>query len=385
MDRVKVCHIITKLELGGAQQNTLYTVNHLNSEKFEALLVCGSGGLLDKETESLKQVKTVFLPSLIRSANPFNDLFSLIKLYRILKSEKPHIVHTHSSKAGILGHWAAYFAGVPVIIHTFHGFGFHDFQSWPVKTLFVLIEKVTALISHKLIVVAKDNIDKALKHGIGRKEQYMVIRSGIETKKFASANFDKTALKASLGIPQNSSVVTTIGPFKPQKNLKDFIAAASLVSSKRPGTVFLVIGDGKQRAELESLISALKLKDAIKLLGWRRDIAELLSVSDIFVLTSLWEGLPRSVLEAMSSALPVVANSVDGTREIVKDCESGYLVEPKNPDKTAEKILELLENPELRSKMGAFGRELITTEYDIDFMVRQQEELYSELLSASHS
>jgi glycosyltransferase involved in cell wall biosynthesis len=375
MDRIKVCHIITLLELGGAQQNTLYTVAHLDKNKFEALLITGRGGILDNEAKAIRGVKSYFSSNLVRQLCPARDYLGFVKLWWILLREKPDIVHTHSSKAGILGRWAAKLAGVPVIIHTYHGFGFNDRQPWPVRTLYILAERLTALVTDKFIAVSKDNIDKAEEYGIGIPENYILIRSGIELSKYTSRG-GGDAVKRELGIGPGGKVVTTIGPFKPQKNLRDFVAAAEEISKSSPRATFLVIGDGELRPELELQIQAAGLAGRVKLLGWRRDIPELLAATDVFVMTSLWEGLPRAILEAMSSGLPVVANAVDGVKEIVINGETGYLTEPFDAAKTAQYTLKLLNDAALGRKLGETGRKLITLEYDIDNMVRQQEALY---------
>lgn len=379
MKKFKICHIITKLELGGAQQNTLYTVSHLDKEKFEPSLIAGKGGILDSEALQLSGVKTILIPHLVREQCPATDFLGFIELWLTLLREKPDVVHTHSSKAGILGRWAAFFAGIPVIIHTFHGFGFHDFQNKIVRSFYVLIERITAKITHKLIVVSSDNISKGLKNSIGRKEQYMVIRSGIDISKYKDIATDKENKRKELNIPSNSRIITTIGPFKPQKNLKDFINVASKIVKKQSDIIFIIIGDGEQRPALELLIQGLDIYDKVRLTGWRRDVNEILSITDIFVLTSLWEGLPRSILEAMSAGIPVVANAVDGVKEIVKDGETGYLTEPFQTDKMSDIILKLLDNEPLARRMGKRGQESISQEFDIGHMVRQQENLYIKL------
>lgn len=378
--RIKVCHIITKLELGGAQQNTLYTVDHLNKERFEAMLISGTGGMLDADASALKGVKTVFTGKLVRRICPANDAMSLLKLYFTLRKERPQVVHTHSSKAGILGRIAAWLARVPVVVHTFHGFGFHALQSWPVRTFYVTLEKACAKFSDKLIVVSKENTIKALDNGIGKESQYMVIRSGIETNKFKNLKIDKDQQRKKLGIEPGETVVTTIGPFKPQKNLEDFIKVAAKVLTRNKNYKFLIIGDGELRPQLTLQIQSLGLTDKILLLGWRRDIAEILAVSEIFAMTSLWEGLPRSILEAMCSSLPVIANSVDGVKEIVKDGQNGYLVGVHDLDTMANYIIRLASSDNLRRELGSRGLSFISKDYDIDQMVSQQEELYMELL-----
>jgi glycosyltransferase involved in cell wall biosynthesis len=373
---LKICHIITKLELGGAQQNTLYTVGHLDRKRFEPVLIAGKGGILDSEAAALPQVPTYFVASLGREINPFLDLITLVQLWRILRKERPQVVHTHSSKAGILGRWAARLAGVPVIIHTFHGFAFHDYQSKFVKQFYVLLERLTAAVTDTFIAVTSEDIQKGLAHGIGQKERYRLIRSGIDLSYYKMLSVNRTVKRRSLGLSDEHGVVTTIGPFKPQKNLFDFVRVAAMVSARVPAARFLIVGDGDQRKDIEALIGEMKLSGIVSLLGWRRDAGEILAASDLFVLTSLWEGLPRSILEAMILGLPVVANAVDGAREIVADGRTGYLVKPGDRERMAADIIKLLQDSALSRQMGECGRGYINNEYDINFMVRQQEDLY---------
>ncbi len=385
----KVVHIITKLELGGAQQNTLYTVENLNKEKFEVYLLCGKGGILDdkaKEITKAKKVKTFFITHLIREINPINDFLAFIELFIFLQKIKPEVVHTHSSKAGILGRWASFFYKLfslkknLKIIHTFHGFGFSRFHKLPLRVAFIIIEFFTAIITDWLIFVSNDNIKTARKYKIGYIKKYLLIRSGIKISEFYNISNNKeikTQKKKELGI-QEEIVITTIGPFKPQKNLKDFIKLADIILKKLPDkkVKFLIAGDGQQREFLQSMCKKLKLENKIKFLSWYKDIKGLFSITDIFVLTSLWEGLPRSAVESLVSGVPVVAYAVDGLNDIVKNDINGYLVEPRNLEKLAEKILLLLTDKEKFVKIKNTTIKTIDKSFDIDYMVLRQENLY---------
>lgn len=374
---IKVCFIITKLELGGAQKVALYTAEHINKDAFEEFLITGKGGILD--SFAAEKFKIYQLSNLIREISPLKDLKALLHIYGVLKREKPDIVHTHSSKAGILGRIAAKLARVKVIIHTVHGYSFNETQVFFKKKFYVLLEKLCSFFSDKLIAVAEEDIKKGLKYKIAKKSKFVLIRAGIDTgyyKNFAAGRDFRT----SLGISAKAKVIITIGPFKPQKNLKDFINAAKLVSEVHKDAVFLVAGDGEMRPGLEALISSLGLRDKIMLLGWRNDIAELLYASDIFVLTSLWEGLPCSIVEAMCCSKPVVANAVDGVKEIVQDGKTGFLTEPRDYASTAEKINYLLSDQKELYEMGKRAKEAVTEEFDINHTVCEHEKLYSETL-----
>ncbi len=383
---IKVVHIITKLELGGAQENTLYTVSHLDKNKFIPILITGSEGLLIDDAKRLG-IETHFLPSLVREINPVKDIQALLDIRRLLLSIKrssqlPIIVHTHSSKAGIIGRWAAFFAGIPVAIHTYHGYGFNDYQSFLKRGLFIFLERLTAKITTRFIAVSKNNIEKGIYAEIFRSNGVELIRSGIDISEFSDIKIDKAKKKKELGIEPDKPLVGMIACFKPQKAPLDFIKAAHLVHQKMPDVRFIVAGDGDLRPAMEDLINSLGLKDKIRLLGFRRDIPEIMKCLDVFVLTSLWEGLPRVILQAFAAGIPVVATAVDGSSEVVKNGVNGFLVKPGDVEGIAEKIVNILQKPEdFKFKISDFKS--ILNEFDIDLMVKKQEELYERLVKGA--
>ena len=379
---VKVGYIITKLELGGAQKVALYVAEHidkLGTGDYENFLITGTGGILDNE--AAQNLKIYQLRNLIREVSFIKDLKALYHIWIVLRREKPDIVHTHSSKAGILGRIAAKLAGVKIVVHTVHGYGFNETQRWFVKYFYVWVEKICSWFSDKLVAVAQEDIKKGVKYGVAKEKKFALIRAGIDTAYYKTftpdPNFKKTLLKNS-----ETKIISTIGPFKPQKNLSDFIKAASIVVKKIDNVKFVVAGDGEQRVQLEKLIADLKLQDKVLLLGWQSDIANILYSSDIFVMTSLWEGLPRTILEAMCCGKPVVANAVDGVKEIIQEGITGFKVEPYDYKYTAEKIIYLLENDDTSKKMGLAGKQAIDKEYDINYMVVQHDELYRSLIES---
>jgi glycosyltransferase involved in cell wall biosynthesis len=377
--KIRVVHIVTQLELGGAQQNTLYTVEHLDRGRFEVTLLCGTGGYLDEEARR-RNVSIRFLRHLVRPVSPVHDALAIPETVRILRQIRPHIVHTHSSKAGILGRWAARAAGVPVIIHTFHGFGFTPEQPALVRGFYKALEKLTARVTTGLVAVSQANQAEALAAGIGRPEKYRLIRSGVSLEVFQSLSRTSEA-PAGLDIEPQHRLVTTVGPFKPQKNLGDFLAAAALVRSAMPESRFLVVGDGALRPFLEKRVRDLGLSDAVFLPGWRRDLPAILARTDVFVMTSLWEGLPRALVEALAAGIPAVANRVDGVADVIHDGENGCLVAPRQPAETAQRVLSLLKAPEAARRMGEKARQSISRDFDIGLMVKQQEKLYLDMTS----
>ncbi|MDR3050058.1 MAG: glycosyltransferase family 4 protein [Elusimicrobiota bacterium] len=370
---LKVCYIITKLELGGAQKVALYTAYNLDTTQFDDFLICGTGGILDEEAK--KNVRTIQISNLIREISPFKDFSALFQIYKILKKEKPDIVHTHSSKAGIIGRLAAKLAGVKFIVHTIHGYGFNETQKAPIKYLFVYIEKFCAMLTDKLIAVAKEDIKKGVKYAIAKENKFVLIRAGIDDIFFEDYN-PLPKFKNSLTQGQDVKIVLTIGPFKPQKNTADFIKAAAEVLKVKSNIIFAIVGDGEQKEQLENLANALNIKDKILFLGWRKDIRDLLYASDIFVLTSLWEGLPCTIVEAMRCLKPVIANAVDGVKEIISEGKTGFLINPLDYKDAAKKIIYLLSNDSQRLKMGINAKASIQEDFKMTSVVQKHEDLY---------
>ncbi|MFH1540813.1 MAG: glycosyltransferase family 4 protein [Elusimicrobiota bacterium] len=378
---VKVAYIITLLELGGAQEVVLYTCEHLNKNKFDVILICGKGGKLDNKT---KDIKTFFVKELVRQINPINDLLAFVKIYKILKKEKPDIVHTHSSKAGIVGRWATYFLRLTTydlrfmkIVHTIHGFGFNDEQNYFVRKIYIFVEWLAAKITNKFIAVSYENISKGLKNKIGFEKQYTVVRAGIKISDY-QIKIDIDKKKKEFGI-KNESVVGMVACFKKQKAPLDFIKTAKLVCNEKPDTKFILVGDGVLRGKIEFEIKKLNLEKNVILAGWRNDVNEIIKIFDIFILTSLWEGLPMVIIEAMATGIPVVATYVDGTKEVVQEGLTGFVVQPHETEKMAERILRLLNDVNLRKKFSETAKKRVQ-EFDADLMVLDQERLYLSLL-----
>lgn len=377
MKKIKLCIIVTKLELGGAQKVALALCEKIDLNRFDPFLICGCGGILDKEISG--KIRVYFIDDLIREINPLKDIKAVFKIYKILKKERPDVVHTHSSKAGIVGRFAAKLAGINGIVHTIHGFSFNDTQKKAKKKMFVFLERIGAKISKYLIPVSVENINKGLENKIGKKEQYRYIRLGIDIDIFKNYKL-KPSLREELKFSGEDFVVTTIGPFKPQKNLPDFVRIAGKMVKDNKNFKFVIVGDGEGRKELETLIKNYGISDSICLIGWRKDISNILNSSDVFVMTSLWEGLPISTIEAMSCGLVPVVNAVDGQIEIIKDNCTGFLIRPYDIETSIEKILFLAKNPDIRKQMGETARNSIDNSFSIEYMIKQHEKLYSDML-----
>ena len=384
---VKVLHIITRLIVGGAQENTMLTAVLLDPSRCAVDVVSGpqtgSEGSLIEEFRT-RDIPLTIEPALVREINPLKDLLALFRLTRFIRRGRYTIVHTHSSKAGILGRWAAFLAGTPVIVHTVHGWGHHDRQYPLVRRSYILLERVTQRITDKLIVVSPRNIEKGLADGIGTPEKYITIRSGIELDRFRRPSRSREDVRAELGIPVDSAVVGTVTRLSPQKAPLDFLDAAAHVAAQQPNVHFVIVGDGPLRADVEAQVVTLKLTERIHLTGLRRDVPDLLHSFDIFALSSLWEGLPRVLPQAMAAGLPIVATAVDGNAEAVTDGINGLLTPPGDPQAMAAALLRLLNDPFLRRKMGEAGRTR-AEEFSARKMVGDIEVLYEALLDARSS
>jgi glycosyltransferase involved in cell wall biosynthesis len=375
-----VAHIVTKLELGGAQQNTLFTVSHLAAARFRPILIAGEPGLLDEEARSLAGVEFYQIPSLARPISPWKDFRALFSLTLLLLRLKPSIVHTHSSKAGILGRVAAKLAGVPVIIHSIHGYGFTPGQPPVLRRILIAMERWVGRFTTRFFAVSEANRKLGVELGLFPAERCSLVRSGIDLDAFRSANVDRGAKKRELGLSAEQPTIGMVAPMKPQKAPLDFARMAALVGRVRPDAQFLFVGDGELRGAMEAEVARQGLGRAVHLLGWRRDITEIMRCLDVFVLTSRWEGLPRVYLEALASGVPVVGTNVDGAAEVIAEGVNGYLVEPGDMQAMADRVLSLLADPDVARRMGVQGQAL-PAEFDIRSMVRQQEREYERLLA----
>lgn len=379
---VRVCHVITRLELGGAQDNTLYTVTHLRPP-FHASLICGPGGYLDAEARALPGVDLSFVPSLVRPIRPWQDFLAVKSLARLMRRDRPRIVHTHSSKAGIVGRVAARLARVPIIVHSIHGFGFNREQPAALRALIVAAERAVAPLTTHFIAVSRANLEEGYARGIIPRDRSSLIRSGIRLAEFEQAGARRVehreALRGEIGRPAGTPVVGMIACLKRQKAPLDFVEMAARVAREYPQASFVLVGDGELRESVKERAASLGLSNRIHLLGWRRDIPRLLAALDVMVLTSLWEGLPRVLPEAIATGVPIVATAVGGTTDILKDGENALVCPVHDSERIASAVVRLLKEPGLGSRLASRARAVLG-QFDIDGMVRAQEALYRRLL-----
>jgi len=384
--RATVVHVITQLELGGAQEIAMLFCRHLAKRNFDVHLVAGRGGMLDDEATRLPDVTFHHADDLVRPVDPMRDarcLGSLTALLRALRqpAKQPMIVHTHSSKAGILGRWAAWRADAELRVHSIHGFGFHAGQPWMTRTAFQLAETMTARITDAFCPASEANRRVAEDLGLFRKgAPVVVLPEAIDDEVYQPREGDREAVRAELGVPADAPLVGMIACFKPQKAPLDFVHAAARIATARPNAHFFLAGDGELRRAIEQEAVRLRIDDRTHILGWRRDVPRLLGAADVLALTSLWEGLPRVVLQAMAASKPVVATRVDGTPEAIADGENGFLLEPHDIDGFSDRIGRLIADPALAARMGREGRKRLAP-FLAPAMLERLERLYDELLA----
>ena len=384
--KIRVLLVITRLTIGGDTNVVLDIASHLNTHPhFEAHLAVGPVPAYEIDLTYLaneRAIPTKVIPSLVNRINPWVNLRAILELYAHICQGKYDIVHTHSSVAGVIGRLAAVIARVPVIIHHVHGWGLQEDMSKRVRMLYLALERFCARFTNRIIAVSKPNIEKGLAYRICPEDKFALIYYGIHLEKFQQ-QIDRRKLCLELGLDPECKIVGMIGRLDKQKNPLDFIRAAAMVSKEYPNVQFLIAGDGSLRPECESLIHDLNLANRFFLLGYRNDIDQIMPMLTMTVLSSLWEGLPIVFQEAMSAGKPIVANDVDGARDVIINGKTGYLVTPHEPREMADRILELLNNDELCYEMGITAKQY-SERFSSERMVGEIESLYRELLTSSY-
>jgi glycosyltransferase involved in cell wall biosynthesis len=379
-----VCHVITKLELGGAQEMAMQVASGLDRKRFRSVLIAGPGGLLTEEARALDGVDVHIVPTLIREIHPLKDLRTLWGLVRTFRRLHPNIVHTHSSKAGILGRLAAWLAGVPCVLHTIHGYGVTPAQSaWLRKTLLAL-EWTAGLVTTHWIAVSQADRRQGIAWGLFTASKVSVVRPGIDPAPFVTSidSAERDRLRAELGVGPEQLLVGTVACLKPQKSPQDFVTVAAIVCERIAAARFVLAGDGVLRPQIEGLVQEHGLGERVTLLGWRRDVASLLKAFDLFLLTSHWEGLPCVLLEARAARVPIVATRVGGAAEAIVEPVQGIFCAAGDVRAIGEQVCRMLEDEDYRTTLRE-SAEAFPEEFTIQETVKQYQSLYTHLLRAA--
>jgi len=381
---MKICHVITRMIVGGAQENTLLTIKGHLEKGHEVELATGySPGREGKLLENAQygSFPVVEFPDLVREISPLHDFKAYCALKKYFKDNRFDVVHTHSSKAGIIGRLAARAAGVPVVVHTVHGQAFHPYQSKLKNKLFIALERFAAARCDKIYAVAQAMIDQCVAAKVAPEEKYMVVYSGMDTAAFDQA--ERSAfLREKLGIPADSPTVVTVARLFAQKGYEYVIPAAKKVLEKRPDTHFLFVGDGPMYDQLQNELREANILDNFHFAGLvpPAEVASYIAQADMLWHLSLHEGLPRAVVQALAVGIPAIGFALDGTPEVIIDGETGYLTCAEDVGRVALRTVELLDDPELRQELGANGKARVLEQFAWQKMADILEKEYLELI-----
>ncbi|MFC1821836.1 glycosyltransferase family 4 protein [Thermodesulfobacteriota bacterium] len=378
---IKVLHIHTLPVISGSGINTFLTMHGLDPEVYNVELACAPGGrLISLVRDHHMTVRTI--NGLVQPLHPLKDLLALLRLIRLMKKQTYQIVHTHNSKAGFTGRLAARLAAVPVIVHTVHGFAFHDQEPPWRQALFRNLERIATRWCDQMIFISQPLIDWALTERIADQDQIVKIYSGLELEKFTPVKSDlKKKLRTKWHIGQNDPVVGIVSKLWEGKGHSQLIEAFREIKRDVGNAKLVIVGEGYLQEKLLKQIDRLSLRDDVLFTGFQMDIREILGTFDVAVLPSFFEGMGRVLLEAMAMEKPVVASDVGGIPDLVKDGINGYLVPPGNVRELAGAIKKLLLDKRLARKMGQEGRRRIKEEFSAKTMVQSIDQLYRQLLA----
>jgi glycosyltransferase involved in cell wall biosynthesis len=350
----RVLHPITRLTLGGSSENTIASCVALNGAGYDCLLATS---FRESDAASLTDARrrgcrVVDVPALGREIAPLADLTALAQLVQLIRRERPAIVHTHTSKAGFVGRLAAVLARAPAVIHQPHGHIFYGYYGPRRTAVFTALERRAARWTDRIITLTDRGTAEHLAHGIGRAEQYVTVPSGVPITELRAAAPPRGEARARLGLDADAMVIVGLGRLVPIKGFDLLVRALAIVVSQVPTARVLLVGEGAERAHLETIAASLGVAGHLRLTGGTSDAAACLAAADVVTVPSRNEGMGRVIVEAMSLGRPVVATAVGGIPDVVTDGECGRLVEPEDVEALAAALIELGRDPALRRKLA---------------------------------
>jgi glycosyltransferase involved in cell wall biosynthesis len=386
MDKIKIIHIITRLDRGGSSKMLLDIARGLSAAKYDIKIIAGFTINPHEDLSSFSKktgIEILFVRTLRRDINALFDILALVRLWQIIKKEKPDIVHTHTSKAGFLGRLAAKLAGGPKIIYMPHGNIFYGYAPMPFTKLFIILERFAAGFSDRIVTLTYIERSEFLQRGIGTKGKFVTIHNGIDIKACQIVNQEYAlALRRELNIPSDCILITNISRLEPVKGLETFIRALSEAKKTVKDFKALIIGDGSLKDKLNLLTRKLALEDKVLFLGFREDIKEIIYLSDIVVDSALNEGLGLVLLEAGILGKPVVATKVGGIPEVVQDGKTGILVEARDAKALSQAMVRILRDSKLREAMSQQAKAWIAGNFSFELMLEKFNALYEALLKS---
>jgi glycosyltransferase involved in cell wall biosynthesis len=383
--KIRILRVIARLNIGGPAIHVVNLAAGLDPHCFEQMLVVGTenpgeGSMLDYALA--RGVQPIIIPEIINdfSLKP-RDAKALVKLYRLIRQQQPHIVHTHTARAGFLGRLAARLAGVPIIVHTYHGHVLHGYWGAGKTWLMRQLEQEVARITDQLITVSEQVKCELVTYGVAPPEKIAVIPLGFDLEPLLDCQNHYDQFRHELGLDDGAPLIGIVGRLFPIKNHRLFLNAAARVAIQMPSAHFVIVGDGTLRPDLEHYAHELGFADRVIFTGWRRDLPNIYADLDVLVVSSDNEGTPVSAIEAMAAGCPVVATRVGGLVDLIADSENGYLVPPRDPDELATAVLRLLQDPKTACRMAQAARVLAGERFTIQRLITDIEHLYEQLLA----
>jgi len=374
--------IIARLNVGGPAIHVSLLTAGLQDSAFSSVLVTGQVGQTEGDMAYLAHemgVQPTIIPELGREISALSDIKALIDLVHLIRQVRPHVVHTHTAKAGFLGRVAARLSGVPVIVHTYHGHVFYGYFGWLKTSFFITMERFAAWFSDMVLTISDTLRNDLLAFRIASPDRIRVVPLGLHLSPFSDLGKQRGILRGELGYTVDTPLVAIVGRLVPIKNHALFLAAAQHVWQEMPEVRFIIVGDGECRAELEELARRYGLVDVVYFTGWRRDLPAIYADVDVLALTSRNEGTPVSIIEAMAAGVPVVATAVGGVSDVLKNGELGILVPPDDPRAMADAILAVLRTG--RYPHISQAKEWVLRHYDSVRLIADLRQLYLELLA----
>ena len=376
MKKIKVLHV-TQATIGGALEYIKLFFSHIDTDEYELCLICPSYGPMRQEIEDMGI--TVYPIEMSREINLKADIKSFFELKKAIKHIKPDLVHLHSSKAGVLGKVASYLNKVPCIYNA-HGWSFSINTTDKKKKIYSLIEKYTSLFCCKIVNISEYEYNLAKQYKIASDKKMITIHNGIDIEKYKKNNYCKELILEELKIPQNSFIVGMVARISEQKDPIKFIEIAKRVCSEIEDAYFILVGDGELRDQVNKLILKYDLNDRVKITGWVNDVNKYISVFDIGILTSRWEGFGLVLTEYMAAKKPIIASNVGGIPELIEDNYNGILVDINDTSKFVKSIIELKDNDTLKNKYVENSSYILDNKFNIKNVVEKHNKLYRKLL-----
>ena len=384
-DRIKILRIIGRLNVGGPAIHVVNLTAGLDPDRYQSLLVAGreneaEGSMLEFAL-SHGVAPTVIAEIVTAFSLAPRDGKALWKLYQLMRKERPHIVHTHTAKAGFLGRLAARMAGVPIIVHTFHGHVLHGYYGPAKNELLRRIEQSLAWLCDRLVTVSEQVKNELVGYSIAKAEKISVVPLGFDLDPFLNSHAQQGEFRREMGLSNEHKLIGIVGRIFPIKNHALFLDAAARVSARERNARFIVVGDGVLRPTLESQARELGIGDKVLFTGWRRDLPRLCVDLDVLVVSSDNEGTPVSAIEAMAARCPVVATRVGGLPDLIDDHKTGRLVPPRNADALASAVLDLLQSPHTARELGRNAQEFVRQRFAVRRLLGDMDHLYRQLLA----